>query len=180
MFNSQSSRKGLVIFPLALSVCLLAGVQAIVSAQSTPGLTLFSGIDREKILPYYLEWGLKAGAYGERYKLSIPAKKMMKGAAKFFITYPDYFDGKFKEDAIKVRVNKEPIELAEVIWDQESRIIEIVPEEQITASHRVEIVLDKVKNPSVAGTFYFNCQVIAANDLPIRMELGSWIITIES
>ena len=180
MFNSQPSSKGLVIFPLALSVCLLAGAQAIVSAQSTSGLTIFSGIDREKVLPYFLEWGLKAGQYGERYKLSIPAKKMVQGAAKFFITYPDYFDGKFNEDAIKVRVNKEEIELEEVIWDRESRIIEIVPKEQITASHRVEIVLDRVKNPTYAGTFYFNCQVIAANDLPIRLDLGTWIITIES
>jgi hypothetical protein len=66
-----------------------------------------------------------------------------------------------------------------VYWDQESRIIEIDLEKPIEASTKVEVVLSNVKNPRFGGTFYFNCQVMAAGDVPIRLYLGTWILTIQ-
>ncbi len=174
MFKLKSSAWILLLFPMTLLGYFVANP---VSAQSTSGLTIFGGVDRENILNYYLEWDV-GPKRRERYKLTIPAKKMIQGASKIFITYPDYYDGKFEEDRIEVRIKNEPIELEEVVWDEESRIIEIVPKEPITKSNKLQIVMHNVKNPSRPGTFYFNCQVIAANDLPIRQYLGSWIISI--
>ncbi|MDJ0714993.1 MAG: DUF2808 domain-containing protein [Prochloraceae cyanobacterium] len=178
MFNSKSVRISLSFLILTLSAFFLIGLQGKLSAQSNTGLTLFSGVEGEDILPYYLQWGI-GPRQKERYKLKIPGKKMTQGAAKFFITYPEYYDGKFDDDAIEVRTTKGSVDLEEVIWDSESRIIEIVPKEQIRSSKEVEIILHNVKNPSFPGTFYFHCQVIAANDLPIRQHLGTWIINID-
>ncbi len=175
MFKLKSSAWMFLLFPIAFS-----GYFAVnpVTAQTNSGLTIFSGVKRDNLLNHYLEWGVGPNRT-ERYKLSIPAKKMMQGASKLFITYPDYYDGKFDEDRIEVRIKGKAIELAEVIWDEESRIIEIVPKEQITESRKLEIVMHNVKNPSSPGTFYFNCQLIAANDLPIRQHVGTWIIGID-
>ncbi len=175
MFKFKSSAWIFLLFPITLSGYL--SIEP-VSAQGTPGLTLFGGVKRENILNYYLEWGV-GPKKTERYRLFVPGKKMIQGAAKIFITYPDYFDGKFDEDRIEVRIKGKSLELEEVIWDEENRIIEIVPKEQITESRKLEIVLHNVRNPSFPGTFYFNCQVIAANDLPIRENLGTWIVTLD-
>ena len=175
MFKLKSSAWIFLLFPITFSGYFSVNP---VSAQTHSGLTIFSGVKRENLLNYYLEWGVGPGRK-ERYKLSIPAKKMIQGASKIFITYPDYYDGEFDEDRIEVRIKGKPIELQEVIWDRESRILEIVPKEQITESRKLEIVMHNVRNPSIPGTFYFNCQVIAANDLPIRQHLGTWIISID-
>ena len=162
---------------LAASGCFLGGWGAIALAQSTPGLTIFSGVERENILNYKLDFGGRPGSW-DRYRLRIPAKKMTQGAAKFIITYPDYYEGKFDEDSIEVRVDGEPLPLREVIWDEENYLIEIDLEEPITESRKVELVLSNVKNPRYGGTFYFNAEVLGANDIPIRQYLGTWIVSI--
>lgn len=161
---------------LAAASCLLGGVQAIATAQSNPGLTIFSGVERENILSYHLDFGGSAG-YRDRYRLDIPGKKITQGAAKFFIAYPDYYNGKFDPDKIEVRVQGKSLPLRDVVWDQESRIIEIDLEEPITKSNKVEIVLSNVRNPRL-GTYYFHAQVLPAGDLPIRQYLGTWILSI--
>ena len=164
---------------IAISSCLIGGVQAITSAQSNPGLTIFSGIERENILNYHLDFGGHAGAF-DRYRLRIGSKKMTQGASKFFISYPDYYRGKFDPDNIEVRIDKESIPLREIVWDKESRIIEIDLEEPIRESRKVEIVFSNVKNPRYGGTYYFHCQVLPAGDLPIRQHLGTWILSISN
>ena len=58
------------------------------------GLTIFSGVDRGDILNYRLDFGGKQDGW-DRYRLRVPGKKLDQGAAKFFISYPEYFDGKF-------------------------------------------------------------------------------------
>ena len=164
---------------LAVSSILIGGAQAITSAQSNPGLTIFSGVERENILNYHLDYGGHAGGF-DRYRFRVPAKKMTQGAAKFFIAYPDYYKGKFNTDEIEVRIKgqKEPVPLREVVWDKESRIIEIDLEQPIRESKKVEIVFSGVKNPRFGGTYYFHCQVLPAGDLPIRQHLGTWILSI--
>jgi hypothetical protein len=166
-----------ILSALVLSGCLVAGGQAVTRADSMPGLTIFSGVERENLLPFYLDFGGRPGAW-DRYRLRIPAKKMTQGASKFIIAYPDYYEGKFDTDSVEVRVKDERIPIREVLWDRESRLIEIDLEQPITASNKVELVFSNVKNPPMGGTFYFNCQVLAANDIPVRLYLGTWIIDI--
>ncbi|MGV2831070.1 DUF2808 domain-containing protein [Myxosarcina sp. GI1(2024)] len=163
---------------LAVATFTLGGVSAIANAQGGSGLVIF-GKDDVDVLNYYLDFGGQADAR-DRYRLRIPGKKLIGGASKFFISYPEYFDGKFDTDKIEVRVQKdeeESLPIREVIWDKESHIIEIDLEEPLTESRKVELVFSNVKNPDV-GTYYFFAQVLPATDLPIREQLGAWVINI--
>ncbi|MGK7896839.1 MAG: DUF2808 domain-containing protein [Xenococcus sp. (in: cyanobacteria)] len=166
---------------IAISGCLLGSIATISFAQGNSGLTIFSGVGRENILDYYLDFGGRANAR-DRYRLRVPGKKLIGGASKFFIAYPDYYDGKFDVDKIEVRIKngkkQESLPLREVIWDKESYILEIDLEEPIKESRKVEIVFSNVKNPDI-GTYYFHCQVLPADDLPIRQHLGTWILSID-
>jgi len=175
MYNRKVKAK--IMWDLALCGCLVGGVQAIALANSNPGLTIFSGVDRENQLDFHLDFGGRAGGW-DRYRLKVPGKKLTEGATKFFIVYPDYYKGKFDVEAIEVRVKDESLPLRDVIWDQESRIIEIDLEQPITESNEVEIVLSNVKNPRSGGTFYFQGQVLAAGEIPVRLHLGTWILSI--
>lgn len=148
-----------------------------VFAQGLPGLTIFSGVERENILNYRLDFGGTPGSF-DRYRLRIPAKKMVEGASKFIISYPEYYDGKFDVDNIEVRIDGDALPLQEVVWDQESQLVEIDLEEPITESRKVELVFSNVKNPRHGGTYYFNAEVLAATDVPIRLYLGTWIVSI--
>jgi hypothetical protein len=165
------------IASVAISSSLITALPYLVLAQSNPGLTIFSGVDRKEILNYYLDFGGKAGGW-DRYRLRIPGKKMTQGAARFFISYPEYYSGKFDVDKIEVRVKGESLPLREVIWDQESRIIEIDLEKPILESNQVELVFSNVKNPRPGGTFYFQCQVLTPGQIPLRLHLGTWIVSI--
>ena len=162
---------------LAISGCLVTGLPYLALANSNPGLTLFSGVDRKDILNYHLDFGGRAGSW-DRYRLRIPGKKMTEGADRFFISYPEYYKGKFDVDAIEVRVKGESLPVREVIWDRESQIIEIDLEDPILESHKVELVFSNVKNPRRGGTFYFQCQVLTPGQIPLRLHLGTWILSI--
>jgi hypothetical protein len=175
MFSLKSSIKRPVA-ALIISGCLLTGVQAITWAQGNPGLTIFSGVDRENILDYFLQFGAQKNQW-DRYKLYIPAKKLTEGASKFYISYPQNYNGKFDTDSIEVRVDGEPLPLREVIWDKESRFLEIALEKPVDANTKVDLVLSNVKNPD-PGTYYFVGDVLAGGSIPVRLYLGTWIISI--
>ena len=162
---------------LAISSSLIGGLPYFVSAQSNPGLTIFSGVERKDILNYHLDFGGNAGGW-DRYRLRIPGKKLTQGVARFFISYPEYYDGKFDVDKIEVRINDDSLPLREVVWDKESRIIEIDLEEPIIDSKRVELVFSNVKNPRSGGTYYFQCQILTPGQVPLRLHLGTWIVGI--
>ena len=165
-----------ILTSVGVAGILMAGIPVITNAQGGSGLTIFSGVDRENILNYYLDFN--GQRYNrDRYRLRIPGKKLMQGAAKFYIFYPDYYDGKFKEDKIEVRIDGEPLALEQVIWDKENYLIEIDLKEPLTESRKVELVFSGVKNPDI-GTYYFRCEVLPAVDLPIRQYIGTWIISI--
>lgn len=169
--------KSKLVWSLVISGFVGAIAPLIVAAQSNPGLTIFSGVDRENILNYHLDFGGQENTW-DRYRLRISGKKMTEGAASFIIKYPDYYKGKFDVDRIEVRMDDESLPLREVVWDQENYLIEIDLEEPITEAKKVEIVMSNVKNPRYGGTFYFNCDVIAAGEIPIRLYVGTWIISI--
>ncbi len=167
----------IILAGLAVSSCLVTSLPYLALAQSNPGLTIFSGVDRKDILSYYLDFGGKAGGW-DRYRLRIPGKKLTQGADRFFISYPDYYNGKFDPNRIEVRINGQSLPLREVAWDQESRIIEIDLEQPITESREVELVFSNVKNPRNGGTFYFQGQVLTPGQVPLRLHLGTWILSI--
>lgn len=163
---------------LVLASCALGGTYTVASAQSGSGLVLF-GKDDVDVLNYYLDFGGRRNSR-DRYRLRIPGKKLRGGAAKFFISYPDYFDGKFDTDRVEVRTKKgekESLPIKEVIWDKESHIIQIDLAEPLKENRKLEIVFHNVKNPDV-GTYYFFCQVLPATDLPIREQIGAWVVSI--
>lgn len=171
------------IFPatLAVATTLVTGFSSlfphVVSAQSNPGLTVFSGVDRQDILNYHLDFGGRAGNW-DRYRLRVPGKKITEGVAKFFISYPDYFTGTFDTKAIEVRVRGQNLPIRDIIWDQESRIIEIDLEEPLLQSNMVELVFSNVQNPRSGGTFYFQGQFLTAGQIPVRLNIGTWIVSI--
>ncbi|MBL1209072.1 DUF2808 domain-containing protein [Geminocystis sp. GBBB08] len=164
---------------LALTATLITGLPYVVSAQSNPGLTIFSGVDRQDILNYHLDFGGKSGGW-DRYRLRIPGKKITQGVSKFFISYPDYFTGKFDLKSIEVRVKDKKLPIREIVWDQESRIIEIDLEQPLLESNKVELVFSNVKNPENGGTFYLQGQILTPGQVPLRLNVGTWILSISN
>ncbi len=162
---------------LAISGCLTVSLAPIALAQGLPGLTIFSGVERENQLGWRMDFDGVPGRR-DRYRLRIPAKKMEFAVEQFSITYPDTYRGEFDPKAVAVKVNGDEVALDEVTWDQENRVIEIYPQEPVPADTRVEIVLSDVQNPSRIGTHYFNAMVRSPGDLPMMRYVGTWILTI--
>lgn len=162
---------------VALSGSLVMGGQILTLASGNPGLTIFSGVERKDQLNYYLDFGGRP-RNRDRYKLYVPGKKLTQGARRFFISYPEYYNGEFKTDKIEVRVGRESLPIREVIWDKESRLIQIDMLEDVEPGTKVNIVMSNVRNPD-AGTYYFRCDVQAAGEIPVRLFAGVWIISID-
>lgn len=162
---------------LAVSGCVITGFAATGFAQGLPGLTIFSGVDRENQLGWRMDYDGRPGAR-DRYRLRIPAKKMEFAVEQFSITYPDTYRGRFDPDEVAVKVNGDEVALDEVNWDPENRVIEIYPQQPVPADTRVEIILSHVYNPTRLGTHYFNAMVRSPGDLPLARYLGTWILTI--
>ena len=169
-----------VLSALASTTTVLTAVPQQLNAQSNPGLTIFSGVERKNILNYRLDFGGTTGGW-DRYRLRVPGKKITQGVAKIFISYPDYYDGEFNTDKIEVRDrNGNSFPLRSVTWDKESYIIEIELEEPILESQKLEIVFSGVKNPDDVGTYYFQGQILTPGQVPIRLILGTWIVSINN
>ncbi len=164
---------------LALSGCVLAGVQTLSLANGNPGLVIFSGVEkRSDILGYKLDFDGRPRFMGERMRLRIKKKKLNQGVSKFFISYlqdPE-FDGKFNTDSVEVRVDGKSLPLRDVYWDKESRVIEIDLQEALEAGNGVEIVFSNLKNPS-SGTYYFIGDVLTSGQIPLRVYIGTWIVS---
>jgi hypothetical protein len=163
---------------LAIASCLLTtGLATASLAQGLPGLTIFSGVDRENQLGYRLDFGGEISR-PDRYRLRIPQRKMTLAASEFIVAYPDTYEGRFNSDEVEVKVNGDKIDLESVNWDQENRVIEIYPQETVAADTRVEIILSDVQNPRRVGTHYFNALVRSPGDVPLNRYLGTWILSI--
>jgi hypothetical protein len=163
---------------LAIASCLLTtGLAAASLAQGTPGLTIFSGVDRENQLGYRFDFGGEVSR-PDRLRLRAPQRKMTLAVSEFIVAYPDTFEGRFDADEVEVQVNGEKIDLESVNWDQENRVIEIYPQETVPADTRVEIILSDLRMPRRVGTHYFNLLVRSPGDVPLNRYLGTWIINV--
>lgn len=162
---------------LAVTGGIISSISVPVLAQGLPGLTIFSGVDRENQLSYRLDFFGRPGAR-DRYRLRIPSEKMEVAVSEFFVNYPDTYEGRFDPDSVRLEVDGDAVELDEVVWDQENRVISIYPTEPVEANTRIEIVLSNVRNPNRVGTHYFNALVISPGDIPLRQYLGTWIVSI--
>ena len=164
---------------LVLSGALVTSYPLISWAGGNSGFTIFSGVERSDILDYFLQFGGVPRFVGERYKLYVPAKKMTQGVKVFYISYPENFDGKFDIDKIRVETKKQGvIPVEDIVWDKESRFLQIVLTEPAIANSKATITLSNVRNPDV-GTFYLVCDVMAAGDIPVRLYVGTWIVSID-
>lgn len=163
---------------LAIASGLLVAVPTTLRAQSNSGLTIFSGVDREDILNYHLDYGGRRRGW-DRYRLRIPAKKLPFGASEFIVSYPDYYEGKFDEEEIEVRIDGEPLPLESAIWDEENQEIAIVLAQPLVERQKVELVFSNVRNPRNGGTYYFNAAIQIPNDVRLRRYIGTWIIDID-
>jgi hypothetical protein len=161
---------------LAIAGSVITALPMVALAQGNPGLTIFSGVDRENELGFHLNDGRPNRP--DRYYLRIPADKMNLAVDQFTISYPDTYRGRFDPDRVEIRIQGDSIPLNEVIWDQENRVVEIYPETPVPAGTRVELVLSNVRNPSNVGTHYFNALVRSPGDLPLLRYVGTWILTI--
>ncbi len=199
MFNLAKNTKRF-LSAIALSTCLITGIQYISLAQGTSGLTLWSGVERENILNYRLDYGGKPNQW-DRYRLRISAKKMESGASKFIITYPDYYNGTFDKDKIEVTYGdkyKKTAKIREITWSEQNpspetpssetpspstnlpktKFLVIDLLEELAPGTKVELKFSNVKNPDF-GTYYFHCEVIGSDQLPVRLYVGTWIVSID-
>lgn len=183
---SQFSKR-LVKFPrlrlfsgLAALGLLSAGIPAATFAQSNPGLVIFSGVgDRSNILNYHLKDG-RRNVRDDRYRLRIPANKIDNGVSRLIVSYPDYYDGRFRLDRIEVGYGeryRNQVEVAYADIQEECYAIEnqrgrrdlyhclnISLETAIEPETPIEIKLSQVRNPWQGGTFYFGAHTVTCLD----------------
>lgn len=163
---------------LAAATCLLTGFAAPLLAQGTPGLTIFSGVERANQLSYYLDFGGRRN-HRDRYRLRVPADKMELGVKTFAISYPDYYDGVFDIEKIEVRADGRSFPIDEVVWNKADRVVLIYLVEPIEAGRGVELVFSNVRNPRWGGTYYFEGRASSPGDVPLPRYLGTWIVSID-
>ncbi|MGA1622439.1 MAG: DUF2808 domain-containing protein [Synechocystis sp.] len=176
MFNVKFSQRLLALF--ALGGALVVGLPTLSWAGGNSGLTIFSGVERQDILDYYLQFGGRPEQW-DRYKLYISAKKMTQGAKVFYVSYPENFDGEFDIEKVRVETKKQgKLDIEDVVWDKESRFLQIVLAEPAQANSKVTITLSNVKNPTM-GTYYLVGDVLASGDIPVRLYVGTWIVDIQ-
>lgn len=174
-----------LLFAVLVSGLVSTGWPAATQAQRGSGLTIFSGVDRENVLPYRMDFGGKSGGW-DRYRLFIPRKQMANGVSHFIVSFPDYYEGTLDLDRIEVRIDDEPqpIESIEVserqVSEEEFREeLTILLEQPLEPDQRVEIVFSNVKNPRIGKTYYVHCLVQVPNDVRRDRYLGTWIVTID-
>jgi hypothetical protein len=161
----------------SLSILGLLLSNTIARADSNSGMTIFSGVERKDNLNYHLDFGGNPHQM-DRYKLYIPSKKLAQGATRFFISYPDYYDGVFDTKSVEVRSGDKSVPLKSVYWDKVSRYLEIDLENPLEGNSEATIVLSNVQNPNF-GTYYFTGDAQISGEIPLRIYLGTWIISID-
>ncbi|HIK14908.1 MAG TPA: DUF2808 domain-containing protein [Leptolyngbyaceae cyanobacterium M33_DOE_097] len=165
---------------LAIATALCASVVPAVSlAQGGSGLVIFSGVERENILDYHLDFGGRRGQY-DRYRLRVPQRKVKLAVNQINISYPDYYKGTFDPKNVEVFIqgDRKKVGIKEVVWNKQNYLLEIYLTEAIPANNRFEIHLNNVVNPDFGGTFYFNVLTVSPGDVPLPRQLGTWVITI--
>lgn len=166
---------------------LVTGIPVMSSAQTNPGFGFVwgDGPSQKQQLGYVLEYGTPKHL-SDRWRLKI--KRQSVAIDGINITYPDYFDGKFRETKIELRKSPknrifnlkkgETIPLESVSVDQDNKVIEIIPKEIIPADTDIEVVASNVKNPTAGGMYYFNCRISSPGGVGLMRYVGTWIVSI--
>ncbi|MBP0015762.1 MAG: DUF2808 domain-containing protein [Roseofilum sp. SBFL] len=164
----------------AIATGLVAAVPTLTFANGLPGLTIFGGPGRENTLPFRLDYDGIANQW-DRYRLRVPQKKLTEAVQQFTISYaesPANFTGIIDPDKVEVRIKGKAQPLAEVIWDQENKLVEIYPEDPIpAATGNLELVFSNVKNPGF-GIYRFKCLIFTPGEVPLPRYIGTWEVSI--
>lgn len=113
----------------------------------------------------------------DRYILSIPIAQMTSPVSQFIITHPSSYKGTINPLAISVRVNGVRVAPKGASWDQAKGVITIEVATPVPARRSVELILDRVQNPSVGGAFLFK-GAVSVPDYILPRSVGSWNIII--
>ncbi len=177
----------------ALPALLCAGtlvgtLPTITEAQTNPGFSLIWGgqdAQPKRQLSYVLQYGTP-GHLSDRWRLSVGKQEVAMSVIR--ITTPDYLNGKFNEKRIELRESPKSrilnlkkgknIPISSVTVDNDSGLVEIIPEVPIPAGKKVEVVLSNVKNPRSGGMFFLNCSIISPGDVPLPRQVGTWVLSI--
>ena len=187
----MSSKKFSIRRTLPAFLCmgfLVGASPTLVEAQTNPGFSLIWGgqdAQPEKQLGYVLQYGTP-GHLSDRWRLKLGRHDVAMSVIR--ITTPDYFNGKFNEKKIELReapksrifnIKKgKEIPISSVSVDNDTGVIEIIPETPIPAGKRAEVVMSNVRNPKSGGTFFINCSIIAPGDVPLPRNVGTWVLSI--
>lgn len=149
---------------LAVSGLAIAGTTAI--AQTTPGLTIFGGVDSEFRLGYQIDDN-KPRNTRTRYYLWVSGRKMPREVLELQISYPEAFEedgGYFTNASVELRegTNRRGtnIPVDEIVINDVDNVIEIYPEEPIPANSSLTVVISRVRTPNRYGNHYFSLDVL--------------------
>lgn len=152
-----------------------SGIQPqITHAQS--GLVL-TGSEDVPVLRYILDFnGIRRRL--DRYRLDIPAQDV--AVAEIQLNGPDYFDGSFDPENIRLEVEGSKVEVREAYWNEEFRSLEVVIQEPVAAGQAMRLVLSNVRNPSREGEYRFEGRVLGTEPNPLFRSIGNWLISIDT
>jgi len=180
----------LALTGLATGLLPLAQTQPVV-AQSLPGLTLrWNGNEGGfKELKYVLNSG-RTNAL-DTWMLLLPGKELDVAAMQVSVTYPSYFNGRFDNSAVKLKLCSaggvmartrcdKDVPTSSIEVDRDNGRIDFFPTKPIPAGTTIGVVFDSMINPSNPGMLQFNASIISPGDLPLSKYVGSWLITIEN
>ncbi len=178
-FPSRLFRKTSSLSLMAAMGLLAVAVQpqASLASGGCDGLNLFSGVERNQQLTCRLDFGGTPNGT-DRYRFRLDKKKMKYAVSEFTIDYSDHFNGSFDTKNVEIIVNGKNVKVQEVIWEEESHFLKVIPVDPIAAGTAVEIHFSNVRNPRNNGMYYFNCRVQTPGDVPLLRDLGTWIVEI--
>lgn len=168
----------MALMSLGGGMALTAITPAPVQAQSNCGVTLWSGLPRDYIFCYYLDYGGKARSW-DHYHFYIPQSKLPKATKEITLVYPDYYNGELNLKEVEVIVDKKAQKIAAVEANRnEDNSVTITLEEPLTTNKQVEIVFSDVYNPDAGAIFEFKAKVqMVGGRLPVY--IGSWLLSID-
>jgi hypothetical protein len=176
--------------PVAIAGTLITGIPAVTTAQTNPGFSFIWGGDgpsQKQQLNYVLEYGTPGHRHDRhRYKLG----RQSVAIDSITIAFPDYFDGKFNAKDVSLRESPKgsskifnfkkgkEIPIATAEYDEDNRVLEIVPESPIPAGTLSEIVISNMQNPKSGGTYFINARITSPGDVPLSQYIGTWVVSI--
>lgn len=93
----------------------------------------------------------------------------------------DSFDGEFDTGSLEVngRTSGTSYKIEGTTWDKEQRALTVVLAKPIPAADEIEIIINRVHNPSAEGIYKLNARVLGTEPNPVYRYVGTWALTIE-